>query len=144
MTIDYNFITLTKINKEFNRGGGSMVVRINNNLWKIQFTYPQNPNLRMSDGRQVLGLCDNNIKTIFIADNQSDYKTEHILCHEITHAICFEYDIHLDYEMEEWFSLSSTKGLLELSAQLRPTLIHILHFCLKVANTISPKVSSTT
>jgi Zn-dependent peptidase ImmA (M78 family) len=79
-----------------------MVVRINNNLWRIVFTYPQNPNLRMSDGRQVLGLCDNNIKTIFIADNQSDYKTEHILCHEITHAICFEYDIYLDYEMEEW------------------------------------------
>ena len=39
-----------------------MVVRINNNLWRIQFTYPQNPNLRTSDGRQVLGLCDNNIK----------------------------------------------------------------------------------
>ena len=35
-----------------------MVVRINNNLWRIQFTYPQNPNLRMSDGRQVLGLFD--------------------------------------------------------------------------------------
>ena len=79
-----------------------MVARINNNLWRIVFTYPQNPNLRTSDGRKVLGLCDNNIKTIFIADNQSDYKTEHIICHEVTHAICFEYDIHLDYEMEEW------------------------------------------
>ena len=79
-----------------------MVVRINNNLWRIVFTYPQNPNLQMSDGQRVLGVCDNNIKTIFIADNQTDTKTEHILCHEITHAICFEYDIHLDYEMEEW------------------------------------------
>ena len=82
-----------KIQTRLKQGGGNMVVRINNNLWCIVFTYPQNPNLRMSDGRQVLGLCDNNIKTIFIADNQSDYKTEHILCHEITHAICFEYDI---------------------------------------------------
>lgn len=79
-----------------------MVVRINDNLWRIQFTYPQNPNLRMSDGRQVLGLCDNNIKTIFIADNQTDVKTEHIICHEITHAICMEYDIYLELEMEEW------------------------------------------
>lgn len=79
-----------------------MVVRINNNLWRIEFTYPHNPNLRMSDGRQVLGLCDNNIKTIFIADNQSDAKTEHILCHEITHAICMEYNVFLDLELEEW------------------------------------------
>lgn len=78
-----------------------MVVRINNNLWRIVFTYPQNPNLQMSDGSRVLGVCDNNIKTIFIADNQTDYKTEHIVCHEVTHAICFEYDIRLDYETEE-------------------------------------------
>ena len=78
------------------------MVRINNNLWRIQFTYPQSPNLCMSNGKQVLGMCDNNIKTIFIADNQTDAKTEHILCHEVTHAICFEYDIHLDYELEEW------------------------------------------
>ena len=78
-----------------------MVARINNNLWRIVFTYPQNTNLRTSDGRQALGLCDNNIKTIFIADNQSDYKTEHILCHEITHAICMEYNITIPYGLEE-------------------------------------------
>lgn len=79
-----------------------MVVKINNNLWRIQFTYPQNPNLHMSNGKQVLGVCDNNIKTIYIADNQSENKTEHIICHEITHAICFEYNITIDYELEEW------------------------------------------
>ena len=81
--------------------GGNVVVRINNNLWRIQFTYPQNPNLQMSDGRQVLGVCDNNIKTIFIADNQSDYKTEHIICHEVTHAICMEYNVTIPYGLEE-------------------------------------------
>lgn len=79
-----------------------MVVRIRDNLWRIVFENPNSANLRMSNGRQVLGLCDNNIKTIFIADNQYGFKKEHIICHEITHAICFEYDIHLDYEMEEW------------------------------------------
>ena len=78
-----------------------MVARINNNLWRIVFTYPQNTNLRTSDGRQALGLCDNNIKTIFIADNQSDYKTEHIICHEVTHAICMEYNVTIPYGLEE-------------------------------------------
>lgn len=79
-----------------------MVFRVNNNLWQIRFVNPSNSNLTMSNGRQVLGLCDNNIKAIFIADNQSDYKTEHIICHEITHAICFEYDVVLPIETEEW------------------------------------------
>lgn len=78
-----------------------MVVRIRDNLWKIVFENPNSPNLRMSDGRQVLGLCDNNIKTIFIADNQHGYKQEHIICHEITHAICQEYDIYMPYDLEE-------------------------------------------
>lgn len=78
-----------------------MVFNINNNLWLLKFTYPESPDLRMSNGKQVLGMCDNNIKTIFIADNQTDYKTEHIICHEITHAICFEYNITIPYELEE-------------------------------------------
>ena len=51
-----------------------MVVRINNNLWRIQFTYPQNTNLQTSDGQRVLGVCDNNIKTIFIADKDINAK----------------------------------------------------------------------
>lgn len=78
-----------------------MIVRIRDNLWKIVFENPNSPNLQMSDGKQVLGLCDNNIKTIFIADNQYGYKQEHIICHEITHAICMEYEIHMDYKLEE-------------------------------------------
>lgn len=78
-----------------------MIVRIRDNLWKIVFENPNSKNLRMSDGRQVLGLCDNNIKTIFIADNQYGYKQEHIICHEITHAICMEYSIYIDANLEE-------------------------------------------
>lgn len=54
-----------------------------------------------SNGKQVLGVCDNNLKTIFIADNQTAEKTEHIICHEITHAMCFEQNIDIPYELEE-------------------------------------------
>lgn len=78
-----------------------MVFIINNNLWLLKFTHPESPNLKMSNGKQVLGMCDNNIKTIFIANDQTGYKTEHIICHEITHAICFEYNITIPYGLEE-------------------------------------------
>ena len=79
-----------------------MVFVVNKNIWRIEFVNPYSDNLVMSNGNRVLGLCDNNIKTIFIANNQYGYKREHIICHEITHSICFEYDLHLDYELEEW------------------------------------------
>lgn len=78
-----------------------MIFIVNNKEWKLKFVNPQDKNLKMSDGRQVLGLCDRNLMTVFIANNQSDLKTEHILCHEITHAICMEYDISIPYELEE-------------------------------------------
>ena len=78
-----------------------MVFVVNKNIWRIEFVNPYSDNLVMSNGNRVLGLCDNNIKTIFIANNQSDYKTEHILCHEVTHAICMEYNITIPYGLEE-------------------------------------------
>ena len=78
-----------------------MTFFINQNIWQVIFTQPNDKNLRMSNGKQVLGLCDNNIKSIFIANNQSLYKTEHILCHEVTHAICMEYNINIPYDLEE-------------------------------------------
>lgn len=79
-----------------------MTFNINGNMWIVRFANINDNNLRRSDGSLALGICDNNIKTIFIANNQTDYKTEHILCHEITHAICFEYGILLPLDTEEW------------------------------------------
>lgn len=79
-----------------------MKFTVNGNTWVVKFVRLADKNLRRSDGSFTLGICDNNIKTIFIANNQSDYKTEHILCHEITHAICFEYNIILPIDTEEW------------------------------------------
>lgn len=78
-----------------------MRVRIGSSIWKILLVSPMNEQLVTSAGKRVLGVCDNNIKTIFIADNQSSVKTEHIICHEITHAMCFEQNIDIPYELEE-------------------------------------------
>ena len=70
-----------------------MTFTVNGNDWVVRFVNIHSNNLRRSDGSFALGICDDNLKTIFIADNQDEYKTEHILCHEITHSICFEYVI---------------------------------------------------
>ncbi len=78
-----------------------MIFRIRNNLWNVVFVNPMSKELIASNGNRVLGVCDNNIKTIFIANNQTDSKTEHIICHEITHAMCFEQNIDIPYELEE-------------------------------------------
>lgn len=78
-----------------------MIFRIRNNLWEIIFVNFMNKELVTSNGDRVLGVCDNNTKTIFIADNQTGSKTEHIICHEITHAMCFEENIDIPYELEE-------------------------------------------
>lgn len=78
-----------------------MLFTIGGNLWRIVFVNANSRELLASNGKQVLGVCDNNLKTIFIADNQTDEKTEHIICHEITHAMCFEQNIDIPYELEE-------------------------------------------
>ncbi len=78
-----------------------MIFRIRNNLWNIVFVSPMSKELITTNGNRVLGVCDNNVKTIFIANDQTDSKTEHIICHEITHAMCFEQNIDIPYELEE-------------------------------------------
>lgn len=78
-----------------------MLFKVRNNLWQIIFVNPNNQNLVTSNGNKVLGVCDNNTKTIYIANNQTYRKTEHIICHEITHAMCFEQNIEIPYELEE-------------------------------------------
>lgn len=78
-----------------------MVFKIRDNLWEIKFVNPMSNELITSSGDRILGVCDNNIKTIFIANNQTESKTEHIICHEITHAMCFEQNITIPYELEE-------------------------------------------
>lgn len=79
-----------------------MTFTVNDTVWKLRLVNPRDKNLRRSDGSPCLGLCDNNLKTVFIADNQPPDKEEHILCHELCHCICFEYGFLLDVELEEW------------------------------------------
>ena len=54
-----------------------------------------------SDGSLTIGACDNLTKTIYINWGLNDAKFKKVLCHEITHAAMFSYDVMLTLEQEE-------------------------------------------
>ncbi len=74
---------------------------INNEKWYIKFVPEYHPMLYRSDGSLSIGTCDDNDKTIYINNNLNGYLLKKVLCHEITHAAMFSYDVSLTYEQEE-------------------------------------------
>lgn len=46
-------------------------------------------------------MCDDTIKTIFINSELNEKYIEKVLCHELTHAAMFSYNIELTLEQEE-------------------------------------------
>lgn len=75
---------------------------INNVKWKLNFVPLYSEDLMRSDGTYTFGMCDGNTNTISIANGLDAEFTERILCHELTHAICFSWDISIPIETEEW------------------------------------------
>ena len=77
---------------------------INNEVWKVLLVLPEHPCLRRSDGSYALGACDNITKTIYINQETELYMIKKILCHELTHAAMFSYNVELDLAQEELFA----------------------------------------
>lgn len=75
---------------------------INNYEWDLFFVKRSSPLLTRSDGTRTVGMCDGNKMHIYIAEGLDSDFTERILCHELTHAICFSWDIDMPIETEEW------------------------------------------
>ena len=74
---------------------------INNQEWKIEFTNPFNEVFRQEDGNYTIGMCDNNKKIIYLAEDLNGRLLKKVLCHEIVHAAMFSYNISLTYDQEE-------------------------------------------
>lgn len=77
------------------------MVNINGEEWSLYFTSPNHPMLMRSDGSFTIGACDNNTKSIYIREKLPSQLTKKVLCHELTHAAMFSYDINLCVEQEE-------------------------------------------
>lgn len=74
---------------------------VNGHTWLLQFVRPSSENLRRSDGSYTFGVTDNNVKTVFIIDNASEYMTDKILLHELSHVHAMEYNYSMPIEVEE-------------------------------------------
>lgn len=78
-----------------------MTFKINNHIWRIEFVKSSNKNLLRSDGSWTFGVTDNNVKTVFLFKGMSDYMTDKVLVHELTHVHAMEYDYYMPIEIEE-------------------------------------------
>ena len=67
----------------------------------IALTSTIHPKLIRSNGTLAIGSCDDESKTIYINENLSPERMKKVLCHEITHAAMFSYNVDLSIQQEE-------------------------------------------
>lgn len=84
---------------------------INKEEWYIKFVPEKHEMLFRSDGSATFGTCDDITKTIYLNNNLNGFLLKKVLCHEITHAAMFSYDVYLTLEQEELLAdLMATYG----------------------------------
>ena len=71
------------------------MILINNIHWKLAFVAPNFPLLQTRSGDYTLGACDNLTRTIYINNTIQGELFKKVLCHEITHAAMFSYNVDL-------------------------------------------------
>lgn len=84
---------------------------INGVYWKLSFVPSDFPLLQRLTGEFTLGACDNLTRTIYINENLQGKLLRKVLCHQITHAAMFSYNVNLSIEQQELIAdLISTYG----------------------------------
>lgn len=68
--------------------------KLNGNTWRIRFVRVIEP---PREDRETLGLCDPNIKTIFIRQRQTVKDRKNVIFHELIHAAEFEFNIKISH-----------------------------------------------
>ena len=74
---------------------------INGEWWRVKLCSPLHPALVRSDGSVTIGMCDDTVKTIYISEAIDSNLMKKVLCHEITHAAMFSYNVDLSLQQEE-------------------------------------------
>lgn len=84
---------------------------INNIYWKLAFVPVDFPLLQRMDGTYTIGACDNLTRTIYISEILHGDLLRKVLCHQITHAAMFSYNVDLTIQQQELVAdLISTYG----------------------------------
>lgn len=78
-----------------------MTFDINGVHWTVRLVPPTHPNLFRSNGELQIGQCDVDTGVICINEMLQPMLMRKVLCHEITHAAMFSYNILLDTMQEE-------------------------------------------
>lgn len=74
---------------------------INGEDWEVLLVEWDHPSLIRYDGSRTIGMCDDNVKTIYISNALDEQKLKKVLVHELTHAAMFSYNVTLTIEQEE-------------------------------------------
>ena len=80
------------------------MIQINKDKWNIIFVPFNHNKLYRSNNTLSLAACDNSTKTIYINKDLNGVSLKKVLCHEITHAVIFSYNVDLTIEQEELFA----------------------------------------
>ena len=82
----------------------SMRFTVCGSAWFLVFVRPMDNRLLRSDGSRTIGVSDNKVKTVFIADNLPEKLTDKVLCHELCHVFSFENNLDIPIDIEEMIS----------------------------------------
>ncbi len=74
---------------------------INGIKWRIKFVPSGSELLMRSDGSVTIGVTDNLTRTIYLDETLRGKKLKKVICHELTHAAMFSYEIELNIDQEE-------------------------------------------
>lgn len=77
------------------------MVNINGEDWRILLVSPNHPALYRSDGSLSIGACSDDTKAIYLNEELPLERMKKVLCHELTHAAMFSYNIELSLDQEE-------------------------------------------
>lgn len=75
--------------------------KINGEEWRVLLVSPSHQGLMRRDGGYTIGVCDDVEKTIYINQLLDNQMLKKVLCHELTHAAMFSYNVELTLEQEE-------------------------------------------
>lgn len=77
------------------------MITVNGEGWDVLLVPPSHPALRTPEGIQALGCCDDIAKTIYIRDTLHPARMRQVLCHELTHAAMYSYNVPISDPEEE-------------------------------------------
>ena len=98
-----------------------MEIKINNNIYKINFVESDNENLKIDDGEYHSGVTNFITKEIYIANNLKGNSLRYTLIHELTHAMIDSYgfmQIYWNDEIVADFMANYLNNIIDLSNKI--------------------------